>query len=70
MVESLNNPEQSVNFYSKVSGFVLQHQTNTTPPGITNHHGHPLHYPFLLAKASQTHLLAASTNKVVQIYDI
>jgi WD40 repeat protein len=42
----------------------------TTPPGMTNHHGHPLNYPFLLTKASRTHLLAANTNKVVQLYDI
>ena len=37
---------------------------------MTNHNGHPLHYPFLLVKASGTHLLAANTNKVVQLYDI
>jgi hypothetical protein len=66
MVEKLN-PEQSasVNFYSKVSGFQLQQEVYSTPTGMTNHNGHPLHYPFLITKAGPIHLLSANTNKVV-----
>ena len=45
--------------------FQLQQEVYSTPTGMTNHNGHPLHYPFLITKAGPIHLLSANTNKVV-----
>jgi hypothetical protein len=54
------NPE-ILTFYPKISGFNKVAETFSTPSGITNHYGHPLHYPNILRKASNTHLLLSNT---------
>lgn len=56
------NPETNVNFYSKISGFDKCAEVITTPPGMTNHNGHPLNYPHLIEKTSNSCLLVANTN--------
>ena len=61
------NPEV-VTFYSRTSGFRKVCEVKSTPPGQTNHHGHPLHYPTLL-QVSQSNLIAANTSQCLQMVD-
>jgi hypothetical protein len=44
------NPE-NVNFYAKVTGFEKVAESLCTPPGQTNHHGHPLNFPTMIKQA-------------------
>ena len=63
------NPE-NVNFYAKVTGFEKVAESLCTPPGQTNHHGHPLNFPTMIKQAGQGHLLVASTNQQIKLFDI
>jgi hypothetical protein len=63
------NPE-NLQFYTKVSGFDKVADSMCTMPNQTNHHGHPLHYPHLIKQAGPLHLLVASTNQQLKLFDI
>jgi WD40 repeat protein len=62
-----HNPEV-VTFYSRCSGFRKVSEVKSTPPGQTNHHGHPLHYPTLL-QVHKNNLISANTCQGIQYVD-
>ena len=60
----MSNPE-SVSFYNKITGFIKTSEVLSSPPGITNHNGHPLHYPFIMSKVTNRSMITANTDKII-----